>query len=98
MSESRNIAIINNLSVIGHGEDTCEVYKNYSKKFVAIKSPTTDYLRLNHAISIGSKIFAFQHVKWSTFCYDVDNYEWTEEQCDATNDIGYFSCVKVPWF
>ena len=67
----------------------------YCNKFVAIKSlPTT---KLNQAISIGSKIFAFQHDSKSIFCYDVDEDEWTKESCEATKNIEYFSCVKLPW-
>ena len=87
------VVVKNKLYVIGIVGDTCEVFDNCNKNFVAIKSPSTRCLCLNQAISIGSKLFAFQNDRSSTFCYDVDE---DEEQCDVTNDIKYFSCVKVP--
>ena len=94
-----SLVVVNNkLYVVGLGKQTCEVYNSYCKKFVAIKSPQVDHLRLNHAISIGNKIFAFQNVTSSILCYDVDKDEWSEESCEVTNNISLFSCVKLPLY
>ena len=92
------VVVKNKLFVIGYGIDTCEVFNSRCKTFVAIKSPQTSYLLLNKAISIGSKIIAFQNTTSLVFCYDVEKEEWSEESCEVTQDLRYFSCVKLPWF
>ena len=51
---------------------------------------------MNHAISIGNKIVAFEDDKPVATCYDVDKDEWLEETCEVANNIQHFSCVKVP--
>ena len=92
------VVVKNKLYVIGYGTDACEVFENSCKKFVAIKSPRTGYLYLNQAISIGSKIVAFQDEESSLFCFDVDKDEWSEEYFEVTKNLGNFSCVKLPWY
>ena len=91
------VVVRNKLFVIGYGTDTCEVFDSSSKHFVAIKSPQTSCLILNRAISIGNKIIAFQNIKSSIFCYDVDKDERSEESCEVTKNLQAFSCVKIPW-
>ena len=93
------VVVKSKLFVIGRNPDTNEVLDNICKKFVAIKSPQISsfgYLRLNHAISIGNKIVLFQDDKPVAMCYDVDKEEWSEEQCEVTNRLEFFSCVKIP--
>ena len=99
-SKSRHslVAVKNKLFVIGCGTDTCEVFESSNKKFVAIKSQSTNYLCLNQVISIGSKIYAFQDEKSSMFCYDVDKDEWSEESCEVTGNLIKCSCVKLPCY
>ena len=99
-SKSRHSLVVVNskLYVIGSGSNNCEVFDNSCKQFVAIKSRQTNYLCLNKAISIGSKILAFQNNRPSIVCYDVDNEEWSEESCAVTDDLRYFSCITLPWY
>ena len=92
------VALKNKLYAIGRGTDTCEFFDNCCKKFVAIKSPPTIFLRLNKAISIGSKIYVFQDDSSSYGCYDVDKDKWSEEPFEVTNKLEDFSCVKLPWY
>ena len=63
--------------------------------FVAINSPPVEYVHLNKAISIGSKILVFQGNEESILCYDVDKNKWSEESCEVTEDLEEYSCVKL---
>ena len=95
------VAVRNKLLVIGLGDDTCELYENRSKKFVALKSPPVEYVEdvnLTKAIAIGNKILVFQDNKATVLCYDVDKNEWSEEPCEVTKHLQDFSCVKLPWY
>ena len=102
------VVVKNKLFVIGIGRNNCEVFDNCCRKFVAIKSPQVDYLHLNQypyhkfylnkAISIGNRIVAIQHDGSSTFCYDVDKDEWSEEPGPVAEELIGFTCVKIPSF
>ena len=92
------VVVKNKLFVIGFGSDNCEVFDNCSKKFVEIKPPQTRWMRLNKAISIGSKIYAILGSRSSIICYDVNKEEWLEASCVVPNCFEEFSCVKIPWF
>ena len=89
------VVVRNKLFVIGYGSDTCEVFESRSNKFVALKSPPVDFVELNKAIAIGSKILVFQNDTTTVHCYDVDKNEWSEESCEVTRNLGSFSCVKL---
>ena len=92
------VVVKRKLFAIGCGTDICEVFESSNKKFVSIKSPSTNYLCLNQVISIGSNIFAFQDNYSSIFCYDVDKDEWTKESCEITEQLDSYACVKVPCY
>ena len=80
--------------VIGEYTDTCEVFDNNCKTFVAIKSPF--YFGTNNAFSVGNKIVIILNNKLFVLCYDVDNDKWSKDPCEATNHLWDFSCVKIP--
>ena len=84
------------LFVIGYGTNTCEVFDNNCKKFVALKSPPVEQLYLVKAVSIGNKILVYQNNTAITLCYDVDKNEWSEKPCEATKRLGSFFCVNFP--
>ena len=94
------IAISNKLFVIGskwhtNGPNTCEVFDNSCKSFVALKSPTTEYFG-DKVVLIDNKIVAFQSDTPFTICYDVDEDKWSSEPCEVTKNLSWFHCVKVP--
>ena len=95
------VVVKSKLYVIGYGVDNCEVFDETFKKFISLKSVPKRYSNyLSRVVSIGSKIFKFQSVKVDrpyTVCYDVDTDEWTDVPFDAGKDVGYYTCVKVPW-
>ena len=97
-----SVAIRNKLYVIGGGvEPSCEVFDSVCNKFTLVKSAPTS-LGLGYfnnpieAISIGSKIFVFCEYGDEMLSYDVNEDEWSTEPCEATENIGFYSCVKVP--
>ena len=72
----------------------CEVYDKISYKFVALETPTFSSCNV-HTVSIGSKMFVFQNNTKFVLCYDVDKNEWSQESCKATENICYYSTVKM---
>ena len=72
----------------------CEVFDKLSYKFVALETPKFSSC-LVQAVSIGSKIFVFQNFTKVVLCYDVDKDEWSEESFKATENIRYYSTVKM---
>ena len=74
----------------------CEVFDSRIGMFAALKSPSVT--KLNKALMIGSKIKMFRNRTEAVLCYDVDKNEWTEEKCQATKNIEFYSCVKVPLY
>ena len=90
------IAVKDKLFVIGYEIDTCEVFDNTCKKFVALKKPPS--IEWNKCVSIGNKILVFQQFSSSVICYNVDKDEWSEESCQVTKDLKDFCCVKCPLY
>ena len=93
-----SLVVVNDkLFVISNRKDTCEFYDNVGKTFITIKSPklSSQYFT-TRAHSIGKKIYVFQYESPILICFDTDKTEWSEELCEVTNDIRYFSSVKVP--
>ena len=85
----------NKLFVISKREDGCEVFDNFCKKFITIKSPEF-YNSSKRAFSIENKILALQDDSSKIISYDTDKNEWLEESCEVTKNIRWFSSVKVP--
>ena len=92
------LVVRDKLFVIGSATDTCEVFDNVAKKFVAFNSPSITSVHSNNVVSIANKIYAFQDNIPLVLCYDVDKHEWSELPCEVTKNLSDFSCVKVPWF
>ena len=90
------VVVKNKLFAIGGTRsDTCEVFDNTCRKFVAFKSPPLSFR--NKAVSVGNKILVFHNSAQSIACYNVDKEEWSEESCEATKrrDMEFF-CIKLP--
>ena len=75
----------------------CEVFDKTSDMFVTLKTPKF-YSRYVTAVLVKSKLFVFQSCKQLVLCYDVDKDKWSEESCEATENIIYFSSVKLPLY
>ena len=90
------VVVKNKLFVISKEKNSCEVFDNFCKKFITIKSPEFKYLSSRRAFSIENKIFALQDDSSKIITYDTNKNEWSEESCEVTNSLQYFSCVKVP--
>ena len=91
------VVVRNKLFVIGNGRDACEMFDKTCKKFVAIKSPPTEIVDLNKAISLGSKILVFRDNETIVLCYDVETNEWSEDTCEVAENLEEYACVKLPW-
>ena len=84
--------------------NSCELYDAVSKKFSLIKQPTRPFnFHLgdtvhNSAVSIGSKVVIFGKNSKTMAVYDVDNNEWSVKSCKCTENLEYFSCLKLPQF
>ena len=92
------VVVKNKLFVFGTGTHTFEVFDNYSQKFATLKSPQLKMMFVMKAISIGNIINIFQSEHPYVICYDVDRDEWCEKSCEITDNLTWYSCVKVPWF
>ena len=51
---------------------------------------------LTRTFSIENKIFVLQDESLNIISYDIDKNEWSEESCEVTKNIRFFSSVKVP--
>ena len=89
------VTLNNKLFVIGYGSDSCEVFDNFNKKFVDLKSPYSPF-NLNKALSIGNKILIFINNSSLVFSYDFDKDEWSQESCKGTTNLKDFSYAKLP--
>ena len=97
-----SVAIRNKLYVMGGGvKPCCEVFDSVCNQFTLVKSTPTS-LALGYlldpieAVSIGSKILVFCSYGDEILSYDVEEDEWSTEACQATENISFYSCVKVP--
>ena len=73
----------------------CEVYDKISNMFVTLETPMFSSCYVQ-TVSIGSKIFVFQNNTRDVLCYDVLKDEWSEDVCEATENICFYSTVRVP--
>ena len=85
------------LFVIGYELNSCEVFDETCGKFVLLKS-APENLNFYGVLVIGSKIIVVKPYSLLIDCYDVDKDEWATEQCDVSDGLLEFTCVKVPWF
>ena len=90
------VVVKNKLFVISKRENDCEVYDNICKKFITIKSPQFDFSSRISAYSIENKIYALQDKCSKVITYDTKKNEWSEESCEVTKNLWWFSSVKVP--
>ena len=88
------VVVKNKLFVIGLGRNNSEVLDSACNKFVVLKSP--DISRPREAVLVGNKIFLFTNYREYVAVYDVVKDKWSEEPCDATENIDAFACVKLP--
>ena len=98
-SEHSLVVVKNKLHAFGGNDvdnqhDTrCGVFDNYSKRSVALRSPTIT--RFNKAVSIKNKIFVFENFKSNMLIYDVDDEVWSKEKFEETNKVYQYDCVKL---
>ena len=78
------------------GTDECEVFDDFSEKFVVLKSERLPYI--NKALWIGNKIIVFHDSGSDLSCYDIDKDEWSSKCCQTNYGISGFACVKLPCF
>ena len=72
----------------------CEVYDKSSNVFVTLESPSFRSYKVK-SVLVGNKIFVFQREKKVVLCYDCDKDKWSEESCEATENISHYSAVKM---
>ena len=93
--DSHSLVVVKQkLFVIDCGNNNCEVFEDFCRKFIALKSSYS--LHLSKAMSIGKKIVIFQNNSSLVIYYDVDKNEWFKESCEVTKNLEDFSCVKIP--
>ena len=92
------VSVKNKLFVFGgvYLGSYCEIFDKTSNRFVTLKSLGFNESFGMKAISVGNKILLFTYEAKLILCYDVDKDEWSRESCEATEDIGCDSLVKVP--
>ena len=73
-----------------------EVFDNNCKKFVALKPRPGENELMNAAYSIGGKIVLIRDGK-SSYFYDVDTGEWSDELHRGTEGDGHFACARIPF-
>ena len=92
------VVVIDKLFVIARRTNNCEVYDSTCKHFVALE-PLINIVYAINSIKVGSKIFVFSNPSPSSFfCYDVDTNTWSEEPCEVTADLKWYSILNVPSF
>ena len=96
-----SVVVKNKLFVIGgaklvanRGAHTYEVFDSISNKFIILEPRF--WLGYNRALSIGSKIYILLNNKSFIVSYDIDKDDWSVEASEATKNIKFFSCVKLP--
>ena len=90
------VVVKHKLFVISKRKDSCEVYDNVCKRFIAIKSPRFNLFSGIRANAIENKIFAFQDDLSKIITYDSQKNEWSEELCGVTKNLNFFTSVNVP--
>ena len=77
---------------------TIEVFDLSSKKFALLQHPSISSILyyIADVTSIGNKVVMFADRNGSVFHYDVENDAWSENSCEATKHIEYFSCASIP--
>ena len=94
---NHSLVVVNNkLFVISNIKDSCEVFDNICRKFITIKSPQFKCFPSTRAYSIDKKIFVLQDISSNIISYDTDKNKWSEESCEVTKTLRWFSSVKVP--
>ena len=97
---NKSVTVKNKLFVIGGlFKYKCEVFDSTTNKFTLLKHTSLasglDLCDPSEVITIGSKIFDFQKNN-EVKTYDFKNNEWSVKICEATKNIMFFSCVKIP--
>ena len=94
------VCVENKLFAIGGGarlNTNCEVFDKISYMFTTVETPKFNSYRVE-SVLVGSRIFVFQNDTKVVLCYDDDKCEWTEKSCKATENIGHYSSVKIPFY
>ena len=95
----RLVVVKSKLFVIGGNtaEATSEVFDSNSNTFVAINSPCA--IGYNKSLVFGSRILIFQTEKEGNsfvVSYDVHKNKWSDQSCEAIDNLLVYSCVKLP--
>ena len=98
----KSVAIRNKLFVIGGITSTGEVFDSNCKQFVLLKLPTAsvgDCLFYSSAVvTSGNKLVIFSNRKNNILFYDVENDEFSDEECEAAKICQIRCSAKVPHF
>ena len=73
----------------------CEVFDETCNRFVMLKTPEFNS-EIAKAMLVGDKILAFLKCSKIVYCYDFVKDEWSEESCEATENICCYSITKMP--
>ena len=97
----KSVAVKNKLYLVGGNlAKTCEVFNSITNKFCFLKQPKKiSNSSLNYpteVIAIGSKLNFFFDTTGTVKVYDFDSGKWSENTCNATKKLMFFSCVKLP--
>ena len=97
------VSVSNKLFAIPDKTNTLEVYDTFVKKFVAVKQPPESFNfnfdeMVEKPISIGRKLMIFAENSSNVAVYDIDKEEWSQESCQATENLQHFVSFKIPQF
>ena len=97
-----SVVLNNKLFVIAGGTDISEVYESTSKKFTVLKPSFDLYdIREKHpfaAFNIANKLYVYFDGSSNIFYFDTTKGKWYEKPSEATENLSYFSAIRVPRF
>ena len=101
-SYHKSVAVKNKLFVIGGQTHINEVYDSTSKNFAVLKPSFDLYdIRENNpfaAFNIANKLYVYFDGSSNIFYFDTTKGKWYEKPSEATENLSYFSAIRVPRF
>ena len=98
----KSVAIRNKLFVIGGMTSTGEVFDSNCKQFVLLKLPTVSIgghlYYCSAVVTLGNKLVIFNNRKNNILFYDVENDEFSEEECEVSKVCEIRCSAKVPHY
>ena len=96
------VALKNKLFAFGRMTKGFEVYDSHAKKFAIFNYPYRFVcknelgIRIKGAVLVGGKIIILRTFSTKIIVFDPDNGKWSEKICEATEDLVFFECLKLP--